>query len=552
MPKPSFPIRTRHKFALLIGAILLSGILVAAISLWQLKIAADDHHREASQNAVEIAVSIISGLNDQVGSGRRTLSDAQSEALRILRTLRYYRDEYVWINDLTPKSLLHPKKPELEGKDVSDVRDGNGEFLYRKFVSKVRQSGSGYVAYSYVPPNGSPPLPKHSYVHLFEPWGWIVGSGKSLDDTQSIFLIYAWQLATLASLCIVLVGSLAYWVAMSIGRQLGGDPDYAKEIANRIARGDLTSKVALKPGDQDSLLHAIDQMQTELRVLIEDIEQSATEVNTSVQQMSAQANEISFASQMQAGSNAETVSTITEIQNSIEAMAALISRIDSRAVKVSEASQQGESLVRDTATDMRNIEQTIQAVDQQMAVLRSRADDVGGIVQIIHDIADQTNLLALNAAIEAARAGEQGRGFAVVADEVRKLAERTSQATNQITSKITQIQGDTRQAAQAMAEVAPQITQGVERSTRAAEFLGHIRSEATTTLSEVGEAATLGQLQVERAKNIVSNVGNITEMLAMTDRAVSEAAQISVALEHSLGRLDTVVKEFRAPTQSPE
>jgi methyl-accepting chemotaxis protein len=248
---------------------------------------------------------------------------------------------------------------------------------------------------------------------------------------------------------------------------------------------------------------------------------------------------------MQAGTNNETVTTIMDIQSSIARMSELITRVECHSREVTDASAQGRVLVLETSSDMKNIASTVQAVDAQMAGLRERAEEVGGIVRIIREIADQTNLLALNAAIEAARAGEAGRGFAVVADEVRKLAERTSQATGQITGQIGRIQADTRQVAHAMSEVAPLIDQGVGRSSKAAAFLERIEGEASVTLHEVGEASALGQAQVDRARNIVDNVQRITEMLAMTDQAVAQAAAISVALEHSIGRLESVVKDFR-------
>ncbi|HLF98062.1 MAG TPA: methyl-accepting chemotaxis protein [Methylococcaceae bacterium] len=336
----------------------------------------------------------------------------------------------------------------------------------------------------------------------------------------------------------------AYFLADGIRETFGGDPEYVAEIVHRLADGELSTPVNLSQGADASVLNSLARMQEKLRGIILQIERNAQDVSASVQQMSAQSNEISFASQMQAGSTAQTTETITEITHGINEIANLVNETEHHSNAVADLSVQGESMVSDTMQGMNSIKDTIRNTATQILQLKERSGEVSGIIQLIKGIAEQTNLLALNAAIEAARAGEQGRGFAVVAEEVRRLAERTATATSEISTMIQSIQHETNHAVDVMETVAPLLDAGVGKSVQAAEYLHQIKDRAALTLEKIQRLAQLTDEQVGRARNIVENVEQITEMLKMTDGAVESATQTSVTLERSAANLDQAVKMF--------
>ena len=194
---------------------------------------------------------------------------------------------------------------------------------------------------------------------------------------------------------------------------------------------------------------------------------------------------------------------------------------------------------------MKAIATSIGGASERIATLVARANEVGNIAGVIKDIAAQTNLLALNAAIEAARAGEQGRGFAVVADEVRGLAERTAKATVQIEQMIGAIQGETQHAVEAMEAMKPQVNSGVELVGSAASSLREIREGATDTLARVRDVANATHEQSSASTAIAQQVEQIAQMVDNTSVSVKQTAGAAAELERTAGRLSEMVRRFR-------
>ena len=218
-----------------------------------------------TRNVVEVAYGILVHYDDMARTGAITHEEARKGALECLRNLRYGDKEYFWINDLEPRMIMHPTMPELDGHDLSDYKDPNGFAIFRKVVEVAKKRGAGFVEYMWPKPGEKAPVNKISYVKLYEPWGWIVGSGIYLDDVSSDVLTLRIISAAGAVLFAILTLSMAFVIGKGITRRLGKVIGGLKEIASGKGDVDLTKRIAITSIDEIGILS------TEFNGLMESI-----------------------------------------------------------------------------------------------------------------------------------------------------------------------------------------------------------------------------------------------------------------------------------------
>lgn len=313
-----------------------------------------------------------------------------------------------------------------------------------------------------------------------------------------------------------------------------------------VSTGDLS--IELQKTTEDEVGELID----ELRSFIIDLRTSIKEIKDEAQNVSIHAEAILKDSQTIAA-NAENGShRVSEVASAIQEMAATISENSQNAIKTSEtsekarkAAEQGGIIVEETVESMKSIASVVRKSSQTIQELGKSSNQIGEIISVIDDIADQTNLLALNAAIEAARAGEQGRGFAVVADEVRKLAERTTKATKEIAMMIKKIQVDTQGAVKAMEEGTQKVDEGIQRADKAGASLLEIvqlSHEVTTMISQIVAASTQ---QASTSEQISSNVEVLNSVTEQTVQGVQQITRAAEELNKFTDRLYQLLEKFK-------
>ena len=571
--------------------------------------------KSSLEQAVDMANGVLTDLQKQVVTGEKPLPAARQEALRIIGAMRYRGNGYLWVNDLTPTVLLSPGAPHMVGTNVANYRDPKGKPIFAEFVRICRERRAGYVSYYYTKGGTANPAPKLSYVRLFEPWGWVVGSGIILDDiarkmanlralvmgtagliivinTGFIYLTFRrYAVRPLKRITTALEGIAAGGgdltkrfaetgidefglLAAAFNNFLGGLQEMVKNVS-----GNYREVVALTTTTKQTVVEiktaAVDQSVTtgtvaaSLHRLDEAIAATATDIDHlqfSAQTASAATQQISSSIAAITGNTEQLDKTADTIQGAVNLIATslkqstanlvVLAELTGSAVKaaakidesirnigdnariqadlareVKEAAETaGLGLVNRTRQGMEKIGEEVHTSSTAIESLTGKSDAIGQIVGLIGDIADETNLLALNAAVLAAQAGPHGRAFSVVAEKVRSLARRSTASTKDIAAIIHQVQAEIALASTAIKRSSSQVDEGLIVSAEAEAAIRQIASKTEISLAKALEIESSVSVQ---SKNIALNVNAIESFRKMSadiklgiDRQSKSASQI--------------------------
>jgi methyl-accepting chemotaxis protein len=524
--------------------------------------------RLKTRHLVESAHSLLAHYHQLQKSGALSEDEAKVQAIQALKAMRYDQSEYFWINDFTmpfPKMIMHPTVSALDGKVLdaekfncaTSLQAGDGPVvptdgkknLFVAFNEVANQAGSGFVTYDWPKPKSGGGVtdalfPKLSYVMKFEGWNWLVGSGIYIDDVnQAVHQQLVRNVALVAA-----SATLLLLVAGVLARSITGPLERTAVALHEIAEGDgdLTQRLADDGNNEISrVADGFNRFVSKIRQSLLQVSQASTQLQDSSGRLTAVADHTTMSVQRQqeeAGAVVQAVQGLVdraeEINRSAESAAAVAHTADADA-------NAGRAVVEETIA---LIHAVADEVIHAATVIRELEDDsrsIGTILEAIRGIADQTNLLALNAAIEAARAGEQGRGFAVVADEVRKLAQSTQEATSHIQGMIGKLQAKAKQAVEVMESGHARVAASVEQAGLAGESLEKI----TRAVASIGEAnlqiATYAAMQNVETDQINASVGAIAGMAEETAADVRNSQVAIAELATAMAELDTLVKQFR-------
>lgn len=321
-------------------------------------------------------------------------------------------------------------------------------------------------------------------------------------------------------------------------------------IAEKMSSGDLSRNVefenkTVSKDEIGKLVLAISEMQEKWRNIVFELKSTSDTLASASQQLSASSEEMSRGVAEQSGRASQIATSSTEMSQTVIDVAKNASSIASSAVETAKTAKKGEGIVDKAVEEVKAIAQTVSESAGLMTSLGDRSRQIGDIVSVIKDIADQTNLLALNAAIEAARAGEQGRGFAVVADEVRKLAERTTKATSEIGGMIGAIQDEVQKAVVSMDEGAKRVEIGVEYSSSAGDALKDIVSSVDNLQSMVQQIASATEEMSTVSEQISGDIETIANVSRETSSGSEQIAESSSDLARLATKLSDLVRQFK-------
>jgi methyl-accepting chemotaxis protein len=505
----------------------------------------------------DLAIGIIKEEHAAVQKGGVSDADAQKRAMARIGALRYGNNDYYWINDMHPKMVMHPIKPEMNGNDLSAFKDPNGKLLFVDFVDTVKKSGSGFVPYEWPKPGFDKPQPKLSYVVGFAPWNWVVGTGVYIDDLKA----QTWA-STQRSL--IFAGAILLFtlvVSIFVARSVTGPLQRMTAAMNDLAGGNLAVEVpGVGRGDEVGEMAKaveifksnavarqtleVEQREAEIRATSgrkADMNKMANDFEAAVGQIVEAVSSASSQLELSAGTLTATAERAQELTTAVAAASeeastnvqSVASATEEMASSVTEISRQVQESAR-MATDA--VDQA-RVTNDRVSELSKAATRIGDVVELINTIAGQTNLLALNATIEAARAGEAGRGFAVVASEVKALAEQTAKATGEIGQQITGIQAATQESVNAIQAISGTIEKLSEISSTIAAAVEQ-QGAATQEISRNVQQASMGTQQVS------ANITDVQRGASETGSASSQVLAAAQSLSGDSNRLKLEVGRF--------
>ena len=502
---------TRRLGGLVAMAILTLLALGAGLSLSERSLLLQERQNGVRQT-VEIAHGLIAHFHQQAAQGKISTEEAQARALQSLAALRYSGNEYFWVNDMHPRMIMHPVRPQLNGQDVSGNKDPTGRALFIDFVNIVKKDGAGFHSYLWPMPGSDEPVEKISYVMGFQPWGWVVGSGVYIDTVKAAFLQRMIGAAAVSAALALLLVLLGWLISRSILRQLGNEPAALLAGTERMAQGDLSTPMAHR-GDARSVAQGLEHMRTHLADIVQGVRHSAEHVTLASQEIAHGNHDLSSRTEEQASALEQTAASMEQVGSTVRQNADNARQANQLALNASQVAQQGGQVVQEVVTTMRGI--------------NSASQRIADIIGVIDGIAFQTNILALNAAVEAARAGEQGRGFAVVAAEVRSLAGRAAEAAKEIKALITASVQRVDQGTSLVDQAGATMNEVVQSLRRVTDIMGEISaasSEQSAGVAQVGEAVT----QMDQATQ--HNAALVEEMSAAATSLHGQAQELVQAV----------------------
>jgi methyl-accepting chemotaxis protein len=485
-----------------------------------------EQKKAENQAVVEVGWGVLNHYAAQEMLGKMTREQAQASAKEVLRQLRFEDGNYLWVNDLEPRMLMHPTKPELEGKPVGDLKDAGGRAYMLEMVEIARKTGQGFVEYEFLKPQLGKVVPKVSFVKVFPTWGWVVGSGVYLDDVAAA----GWGMASMLGLGISVALVAGFLVFRQMTQGINASVLEVRSGIEKVVAGNLKHRFEILGSDE------LADMARNLNGLVERLQADFHGILQASETTASGATQLSSTSHEQQRASEEVANGAQVLKDALEHNVASIEQVrvslDQTGVQIGQAALQVEGAVEATEAGRAAAEESFHAMEE----IKSVSDRIVKAVQLIQEIARQTNLLSLNAAIEAAKAGAQGKGFAVVAEEVRKLAERSGAAAREISAMIAethQAVGRGQETAHLTVEKLQVILSGILELTGTVLSIRISTEEEGAAIEAIRTQVRGGESEAERNASAAIELSASAQQVASTSH---ELARVSEGLAATVSR----------------
>lgn len=595
-------------FIVITGATIYSNIVDGNREITELKTRMLETSKLRLGEEVDIALSLIENIRSEGIKKGIDEEILKIQAKDAVRSLRYGKEGYFWIDNSEYILQVLPPTPEKEGMNRAELKDVNNKYFVKELVDGAVKDGETYVEYLFRKLGDENTYPKLGHTKYYKEWKWVVGTGIYIDDIDKKVNEEKVKIGNRIKNSIVM--SLIFFVVLYfaaiiviyvISSKITGQISVLLEKFEQGAEGDLTVQVNVTGKDEIAKLsEAFNRFIQNIKSMVKEIESSSYTVASSSNELSAQMRSIADGAVEQIEKKAVldenfiTMSqSMNEIMDNIKNQVAGLEEVSSSMAEIAQTSNHvaknaeitmkmsanavneakigGES-VKKTLEGISRIEELVKNTEEKVKKLSVSSDEIGDIVKTIDEIAGQTNLLALNAAIEAAHAGESGKGFAVVADEIKELAERSQDATKQIEKLIVGIQKEVNLVIEATKDSYEEVRKSNYLSMDAEKNLFNIIENIEKTNMEVGNISKAMEEQataVDEISSVIHNVAegssniefkavdqieilkkaekalrDISDIIETTTAATEESASVSMELANLADSLDKLIKTF--------
>jgi len=475
--------------------------------------------QDGVKQVVDLAMTMLEAQDAKVRTGSLPLEATQARAKEVIGSLRYDKTNYLWIQAPGPVMIAHPIRPEWDGKPTDSIGDPALEKLFRDLERVALAAEGGIHAYEFAKPGHSGLYPKISYVRTFAPWGWTVGTGVYVDDVDREVR----NIAAVMLVGILAVSILVYLLARTMARRMTRPLNL---LVEGLRNSDLSRQIHVEVQDEvGQAAHAFNDYNGGMRQTVLDVSEYAARVASGSTELAASAEEMSQAV-------ADIARVSEDLKSAGEQVSESLRNLGANAGLVATRTQEAEAQSQDVVQETDRSAAAGQGTASGMADIQQVTGQIVRAVTVIQDIARQTNLLSLNAAIEAAKAGAQGKGFAVVAEEVRKLAERSGTAAREIEGLIQRTQ-----------EV---VSGGVQSVDTTLASLEAIRDRIGTMARSISDIGGLSRQQAATGQSVADMMSTTTGRLSQNASATHELSSTVQEIAKTSDELARVAEGLRA------
>ncbi|MEF1312136.1 methyl-accepting chemotaxis protein [Vibrio mytili] len=531
--------------AYVLSAIILFALLaLTATGLWTLRVASNIDNKSRVTELFNSAYSILTEVEKMAADGEMPEDEAKALATRLLRNNIYKDNEYVYVADENMMFIAAPLDPQLHGTSFHDFKDSNGNSVGQLILDILGGKTGQIVKYTWSQTQADGSAEEKLSIASKTPhWNWVVGTGIGFNEVNARFWATAqWQLA----LCLIIAGAILASLIIAIRKMLnilGGEPNDVRNAVQAVAAGNIQTSfdtVAVK----GSIYEAVQNMSQSLATMVSNLDQSMHALRSELTAVESRSKSIADLTHSQQQSTAMIATAMTEMASSANQVANSANDTAQNTEEADKQSQQTQSLIHSTVSNIQGLASQLNTASKAVSDLDQDVHNIVKVLDVIGDIAEQTNLLALNAAIEAARAGEQGRGFAVVADEVRSLAGRTQDSTKEIQNMIANLQEGSRNAIQTMEVCAQTSESTVSESISASESLEQIVTSLASITAMSQQIATAAAEQTQVSDDIAHRINLIEESGCQLNSVVTESQSSTTSLGTLANELEDWVNKF--------